>query len=130
MPELTIENAADQVNAAIATLADSPSETKEGRGIVIADVTIVLPATNLVAVQTADGFVMQASLVMVAIDNRGNRSEVPAMPLAFITASKPPPESLIRYKTRLKLRNRTTKLAVALHDTVGGETFARVVTEE
>jgi len=101
-----------------------------GRGIVIADVTIVLPATNLVAVQTADGWLMQASLVMVAIDNRGNRSEVPAMPLAFITASKPRPETLIRYKTRLKLRNRTTKLAVALHDTVGGETFARVVTKE
>ena len=36
MPELTIENAADQVNAAIATLHDSPAEEKEGRGIVIA----------------------------------------------------------------------------------------------
>lgn len=101
-----------------------------GRGLVAAPLTVRFPADGLTALQAARGYVLQLELRVAALDDRGWRSETPAVPFTVRTAQPPQPGDEVRYETLLTLRNRPQTLVVSIDDPVGIAAYSTTVRYE
>ncbi|HEX2225259.1 MAG TPA: hypothetical protein VHN15_13750 [Thermoanaerobaculia bacterium] len=66
-------------------------------------------------------------LRIAAIDDDGNRSDVPVMPIDIAREDAPKPGSVVRYDTRLRLRHTPQDIQLVLYDTQSGKSFAERV---
>lgn len=90
-------------------------------------VTLTIPLSSITVLPVAGKYSTSLTLRFAALDERGDRSEIPAIPLRWSFDGPPPAEGgTIRYDTRLKLRRIEQKVIAALFDPASG----RVTTAE
>lgn len=69
---------------------------------------------------------LDLELRVAALDEKGERSEVPVVPIK-LQIPPPPPNVHITYEAVVELRNASQRLAVTLHDKLSGEALSTVV---
>ncbi|HEX2645344.1 MAG TPA: hypothetical protein VHU81_20265, partial [Thermoanaerobaculia bacterium] len=65
-----------------------------------------------------------------SLDEYGDRSDVPVLPIQIAEDKAPQPGSFIRYDTTLRLRASPQDLQLIVYDLVGGKSFAERVRVE
>jgi hypothetical protein len=88
------------------------------------EVKVSLPVDSIVLVPEGGRYVAQLELQVAALDTSGGRSEMPTIPIFIETAQLPQKGGTVSYETTLRLSRKPQDLVLALHDLVGGETFA------
>jgi hypothetical protein len=83
-----------------------------------------VPADQLTLTEQGGRYLGKLELRIAAIDDAGNRSEVPVLPIDIARDEAPKPGEVIRYDTRLRLRHAPQEVQLILHDTLGGKSFA------
>lgn len=95
---------------------------RSGRRNLEMPVTLTIP-TGMITVLPAGGkYVGELELRVAALDERGERSEMPVIPVVLRFDRKPEPGSFARYKTRLQVRNIEQRLVLAVSDPSSGKT--------
>jgi len=90
-------------------------------GRVEVPVEVVLPMDWVTMLPSRDGFSASLELRVAALDARGDRSEMPTIPIDFSGPHKPPPGSHSIYETVVKLRRKAQKVVLSLYDRSSGE---------
>ena len=90
-------------------------------------VSLKIPLDDVVMLPVAGGFEGRLELRVAVIDAKGDRSEIPVIPVVIGGQHKPPPGAHAIYDTALKLRNTRQRLALALYDIVGEKIFSTAV---
>jgi VWFA-related protein len=85
-------------------------------------VTLTIPLSSVTIIPLAGKYAAELTLRFAALDERGDRSDIPAIPLKW-TFDTPPPKGggTIRYDTRLKLRRIDQQVIAALFDPLSGK---------
>ncbi len=91
---------------------------RAGRKEMEVPVSLTIPLTSITVLPVGGGrYVADLELRVAALDDRGDRSEIPVIPLHFTFDSAPPRGGgHVRYDARLKLRRIAQHLIVALFD--------------
>lgn len=86
-------------------------------------VTLTIPLSSVTVLPVDGKYSTALTLRFAALDERGDRSEIPAIPLRWSFDAPPPADGsgTIRYDTRLKLRRIEQKVIAALFDPVSGK---------
>jgi VWFA-related protein len=94
---------------------------KGGRGAVELPVILTIPMDWVTMVPTGKGrYTGELELRVAALDARGGRSEIPAIPIQ-LSGGEPPPGSHATYETAIRLRRAEQRVVLYLYDTVSGE---------
>ena len=78
-----------------------------------------IPMDDVVMLPVAGGYEAQLELRIAVKDDRGDRSEIPVIPIVFGGREPPAPGDHATYETTVKLRKKRQRLALALYDQVG-----------
>lgn len=89
---------------------------KEKRGKVDVPVTIVIPMDAVTMVPHRGEYVAELQLRVAALDEGGNRNELPVIPVRLAGPQPPQPGQHATYEVVLKLRAEDHDVVVALHD--------------
>ena len=92
---------------------------KARRGKLSLPVSLKIPLDQVVMLPGADGYRAELELRVAVLDNKGERSEIPVIPVAFGGPEKPPPGAHATYDTTLMLRDIPQRVALALYDLAG-----------
>jgi len=94
-----------------------------GRREIEVPVTIAIPLSSMTLVPYEGKYVAELELRVSALDEKGNRADVPVIPIRLTTDKEPPKDSggHVRYETRLKLRKIGQHLILAIFDPVSGK---------
>jgi VWFA-related protein len=94
-----------------------------GRREIEVPVTLAIPLSSMTLVPYQGKFVAELELRVSALDEKGNRADVPVIPIRLTTDKEPPKDSgaHVRYDTRLKLRKIGQHLILAIFDPVSGK---------
>lgn len=94
-----------------------------GRREIEVPVTIAIPLSSMTLVPYEGKYVAELELRVSALDAKGNRADVPVIPIRLTTDKEPPKDSggHVRYETRLKLRKIGQHLILAIFDPVSGK---------
>ncbi|MEA2559093.1 MAG: hypothetical protein QOH06_597 [Acidobacteriota bacterium] len=94
-----------------------------GRREIEVPVTLAIPLSSMTLVPYEGKYVAELELRVSALDAKGNRADVPVIPIRLTTDKEPPKESggHVRYETRLKLRKIGQHLILAIFDPVSGK---------
>lgn len=86
-------------------------------------VTLTIPLSSITVLPVDGKYSTALTLRFAALDERGDRSEIPAIPVKWSFDAPPPADGsgTIRYDTRLKLRRIDQKIIVALFDPLSGK---------
>jgi VWFA-related protein len=104
----------------------TPSKGQKGKATEI-PVTLDIPASVLTMLpdQTQGGrYTTQAELRLAAMDEQGNQSTVPTVPLRLVSPRQPSPTSKMRYETKIVLRGRANRLVALIVDPLSGKIAA------
>ncbi len=93
---------------------------RAGRGKVVVPLRVLIPTDDLTFLPTEGGFIAETELRVAALDDAGNRSEIPVIPLSIRVAEKPKPGQGTVYETQMKVRKRKHDLVVSLYDKPSG----------
>lgn len=91
-----------------------------GRGKVRVPVSVAIPVDAITLLPQGDGFAVQLELRVAVLDERGDTSQVPVIPLAWVLPQKPEPGSYLPYTIELKMRRRNHDVVIALYDVPSG----------
>ena len=94
-----------------------------GRKVVDVPVEIAIPAAAVTVLQVEGRWAAKLELRLAAVDERGNRSEMPVVPLSFENPGPPNPRSLFRYGTTLRLKQSRHEVVVSVFDPLSGKTL-------
>ncbi len=94
--------------------------TRSGMRAALIPVEIRIPMDWATSLSTANGYVTQLDLRVAAIDEKGDRSEMPIVPIELM-GPRPAPESVAIFETQLRVRRRAQRLVLSLADRVSGE---------
>lgn len=94
-----------------------------GRKEMVIPVTLAIPLSSITLVPYEGKYVAELELRVSALDEKGNRSDVPVIPIRLSAAQEPPKEEggYIRYDTRLRLRKTRQHLILAVFDPLSGK---------
>ena len=98
-----------------------------GRREIEVPVTLAIPLSSMTLVPYEGKYVAELELRVAALDEKGNRADVPVIPIRLTTDKEPPKDSTgqpaghVRYETRLKLRKIGQHLLLAIFDPVSGK---------
>ncbi|HVG07302.1 MAG TPA: VWA domain-containing protein [Thermoanaerobaculia bacterium] len=98
-----------------------------GRREIEVPVTLAIPLSSMTLVPYEGKYVAELELRVSALDAKGNRADVPVIPIRLTTDKEPPKDSNgqqaghVRYETRLKLRKIGQHLILAIFDPVSGK---------
>ena len=81
--------------------------------------SLKIPMDQLLMLPVAGGFEANLELRVAVLDEKGDRSEIPVIPVKLGGATKPPPGAHAIYDTTLMLRNVQQQLALVLYDIAG-----------
>jgi len=93
--------------------------SRRRRGELQVPVSLRIPLDGVVMLPVAEGYQARLELRVAAIDDRGNRSDIPVVPFQLEGATPPPPGAHAVYDAELALRPHTRRLVVAVHDVQG-----------
>lgn len=94
-----------------------------GRREVELPVTLGVPVEALALTPSGRGYVAEAPLAVVALDDQGGRTEIPLARLQVSIKKVPEAGSLARFKTTLRLRKAPQRLVFTVRDEVNGGTM-------
>lgn len=92
-----------------------------GRKEIEVPVSLAIPVSSITLVPYEGKYVAELELRISALDEKGNRADVPVIPIRMSTEKEPPKEGYVRYDTRLKLRKIGQHLLLAIFDPVSGK---------
>jgi VWFA-related protein len=104
----------------------TPTKGKKARVTEI-PLTLDIPASVLTMLpdQTQGGrYAGQAELRLAALDEQGNQSTVPMVPLRLVSPRQPGAATKLRYETRISLRGRANRLVAMIYDPLSGKIAA------
>lgn len=87
-------------------------------------VTVRIPADQLELLQRNGQHQGKLELRIAALDDRGQRSEVPVLSIDIARPEAPKPGSVIRYDTRLRIRYAAQDVQFVVSDLLSGKSFA------
>lgn len=90
-------------------------------------VTVRIPATELNLVQQDGRYVGRLELRIAALDDQGQRSDVPVLHIQIAREDAPQSGAVIRYDTKLRIRYGPQNVQFVLFDTLSGKSFAERV---
>jgi hypothetical protein len=95
---------------------------RTSRKEMLVPISLTIPLSSITVLRTGNGYQTQLELRVAAMDERGDRSEIPVIPLQ-LTFDKPPPPGggHITYDTDLQLRRIEQHLIVTLFDPLSGK---------
>jgi len=99
---------------------------RDGRKEMLVPITLAIPVAGLTVVPLEGKHVAEMELRMAAIDENGDRSDIPVVPLRMTLDQPPPAEAYLRYDTKVRLRRVEQHLIVAIFDPLSG----RILTAE
>lgn len=100
---------------------------KSGRGKLEIPLTVELPMSALTLLRTGSEWVGQLELRVASMDDAGNRSDIPVIPIEVREDRAPVEGDRFTYETTLRMRKRDQDIVVALYDTASGEIWAEEV---
>ena len=83
-----------------------------------------IPASVLTMVPDQGRYTGQAELRLAALDEQGNQSTLPTVPLRLVSPRQPGAASKMRYETRISLRGRANRLVALIYDPLSGKIAA------
>jgi VWFA-related protein len=99
---------------------------RDGRKEMVLPITLAIPVSGLTVVPLEGKHVAEMELRIAAVDENGDRSDVPVVPLRMTLDQPPPAEAHLRYDTKIRLRRIEQHLIVAIFDPLSG----RILTAE
>lgn len=95
----------------------------KGRKEIEVPVTLAIPLSSITLVPYQGKYVAELELRISALDEKGNRADVPVIPIRMTMEQEPPKDGAghVRYDTRLKLRKIGQHLILAIFDPVSGK---------
>ena len=99
---------------------------RDGRKEMVLPITLAIPVAGLTVVPIEGKHVAEMELRIAALDENGDRSDIPVVPLRMTLDQPPPPEAYLRYDTKIRLRRIQQHLIVAIFDPLSG----RILTAE
>lgn len=110
-------------NAATPTMPIAVGTGKRtSRKEMLVPLSLTIPLSSITLLRSGNRYVTQLELRVAAMDERGDRSEIPVIPLHFDFDRPPPPSGgHIRYDTELQLRRIEQHLIVTLFDPLSGK---------
>ena len=99
---------------------------KGGFRKVIVPLKLEIPLDRITLLPTAEGFAARLELRVAATDDRGNRADIPVLPVE-LRADPDGEEIFAEVEIGLKLRRRPHKLLVSLHEPVSGNLMSKRV---
>ncbi len=94
---------------------------KSGRREMDLPVTLAIPTSSITTVPIDGKHVAQLELRVAALDEKGDRSEIPVVPLRLSLDEPPQPGKFLKYETTLRLRRIAQHVVVAVFDPLGGK---------
>jgi len=94
---------------------------RAGRGKVKVPFRIAIPVHEITFLPTAGGHIASLELRVAVIDDRGNRAEIPVIPLQLRADDTPESEGYAVYASYLRMRKRPHRLVFSLYDTASGK---------
>jgi VWFA-related protein len=103
--------------------AELGTPVKTGRREMEVPVTLAIPTSAVTTVPVGgDGrHAAKLELRIAALDEKGDRSEIPVIPLELTLDRAPEPGKFFKYETRLRLRRVAQHLVIAVFDPLGGK---------
>ena len=94
---------------------------RAGRGKLAVPLKVVIPLDGLTFLPAEGGYVADTELRVAVLDEDGNTSEIPVIPLGF-KVEKPPKEGRFTvYETQMKVRKKKHDLVVSIYDKPSGQ---------
>ncbi len=95
----------------------------KGRREIEVQVTLAIPLSSMTVVPLDGKHVAELELRISALDEKGNRSDVPVIPIRLVADRPPSPAEgqYVRYDTTLRLRKIGQHLIVAVFDPLSGK---------
>ncbi|MFL6289870.1 MAG: VWA domain-containing protein, partial [Thermoanaerobaculia bacterium] len=94
-----------------------------GRREVELPVTLGVPVEALALTPSGRGYIAEAPLAVVALDDQGGRTEIPLAKLRVAIKKVPQAGGLARFQTTLRLRRAPQRLVFTVRDEVNGGTM-------
>jgi VWFA-related protein len=94
-----------------------------GRREVEVPITLGVPVEALALTPSGRGYVAEAPLAVVALDDQGGRTEIPLAKLRVAIKKVPEAGGLARFQTTLRLRRAPQRLVFTVRDEVNGGTM-------
>jgi VWFA-related protein len=92
-----------------------------GRGTMEVPLTLGLPVDRITVLPVGGKYAAQLELRAAALNETGERSDIPVIPLNLSSAKPPAPSGHVRYDVKLKLRAVPQHLVVAIYDSPSGK---------
>jgi VWFA-related protein len=92
-----------------------------GRKLMTVPITLAIPVESITLVPVEGRYASELELRVAAVDEDGNRSDVPVIPLTVASESQPEPGGYVKYETKLTLRRKGHHLTVAIFDPLSGK---------
>ncbi len=94
---------------------------RAGRGKVVVPLKVVIPVDGLTFLPVEGGFLAETELRIAVLDDDGNTSEIPVIPLGFKSEAKPESGKVTVYETTVKVRTKKHDLVVSIYDKPSGK---------
>ena len=94
---------------------------RAGRGKLRVPLRVAMPLDGLTFLPVADGFMADTELRVAVLDEDGNASEIPVIPLEIRVKEMPGAGKVTVYETHLKVRKKKHDLVVSLYDKSSGK---------
>lgn len=88
---------------------------------VVVPLEVEVPLDRITLLPTADGWATQLQLRVAVTDDRGERANIPVIPVVLEGRGQPAPGLTRTFVTELKMRERPHRVVVSLVDTAAGE---------
>ncbi len=110
----------DSPSAAPLGAAIAPGR-KAGRGKLIVPLKILIPLGQLTFLPAGDGWMADTELRVAVLDEEGNTSDIPVIPLGITVEKKPEAGKFTVYEAPLKVRRQKHGMVVSLYDKTSGK---------
>jgi hypothetical protein len=87
-------------------------------------VTLGIPVSAMTVVPVDGKYVAELELRFAATDDRGNQSDIPAVPLKLSSSQAPAEGKYVRYETKLVLNGKARRIVAAVYDRASGKIAA------
>ncbi len=99
---------------------------KGGRRKLVVPMRLEIPLDQLTLLPYDEGYAAQLELRVAATDNRGDRADIPVVPVE-LSGKTPEKGQMAVYELDLRLRDRPHQLLVSLHEPASGHVFSKRV---
>ena len=100
---------------------------RAGRGKVTVPLKVIIPTDGLTFLPVEGGFAADTELRVAVLDEDGNTSEIPVIPLGIKVDQLPEAGRFTVYETQMKVRKKRHDLVVSLYDKPSGKILSTKV---